>query len=302
MNNDCQLIFEAYLKSKQRLTEAPIYGTDDLGYTGDIESAPGRGYGIGKAAQREGKSKAEIANALLDIIKKKLFKPVPHTIDGKEYQLFYPGSKMKFRTELEHLIKSELKLGGTEAKYTARVVDNLLNVLRVDAEGGVASTPAAVKNAVTAGIQNKPVVSQNTAAHTTAQPAQANTYVKTFAKFIPEFAKIFSELPDEITPAKSEDFYDSNEFKEEVKNAIIKVYDVNKANDKELVADFISSVKHKNGYIPSSEAAQKEGEGSGEAPTVDEYPEDDDATSELRNMGSLPTRYGMDQGNFSYGD
>ena len=125
MNKDVQFIFEAYLSKKKVVTEAPIYA-DDLGYTSDFEKAPGKGYGIGKVAAKEGKSKAEIANRVLNAIKTKLFKPAAHTVDGKEYQLYYPGSKMKFRTDLENLIKNELKLGGTEAKYTARIVDNLL--------------------------------------------------------------------------------------------------------------------------------------------------------------------------------
>ena len=42
-------------------------------------------------------------------------------------------SESEINEALENLIKSELKLGGTEAKYTARVIDNLLNVVRVDA-------------------------------------------------------------------------------------------------------------------------------------------------------------------------
>lgn len=302
MNNDCHLIFETYLKSKQPITEAPIYGQGDLSYTGDIETAPGKGYGIGKAAQREGKSKTEIANRLLGVIKTKLFKAVPHTIDGKEYQLFYPGSKMKFRTELEQLVKNELKLGGTEAKYTARVVDNLLNVLRVDAEGGVASTPAQIKKAVDAGIQGtavaKAVDGPQAVAPTATQP---HTFVKTFAKFIPEFAKIFGELPDEITTSGKSDFYDSEELKNEVKEAITRAFDENKSKDKELVSDFIDSMKFKNGYIPSAEAQQKEGEGTGEAPTVDEYPEGDDTYTAAKQEFNLKERP-FDAGNFSYGD
>ena len=106
MNKDCKLIFEAYT-TKKPITEAPIYG-DDIGYTGDIEKAPGGGYGIGKAAAREGKSKTEIANSLLQAIKTKLFKPETHVVDGKEYSMFYPGSKMKFRTELENLIRQSI--------------------------------------------------------------------------------------------------------------------------------------------------------------------------------------------------
>jgi len=300
MNKDTKYIFEAYLAKKQVISEAPIYA-DDLGYTGDIEKAPGKGYGIGKTAAKEGKSKTEIANRLLQVIQTKLFKPAIHTIDGKEYKLYYPGSKMKFRTDLENLIKNELKLGGTEAKYTARVVDNLLNVLRVDVEGGAAASPAQVKQAVTAGVEGKAVVAPGTPGTAPATPAPAaNSFVKNDVRFIKEWMPIFSELPDEITVAKG-DLYDSPELKKEVVDAITRAYDEKMANDKEMVQDFIDSLKYKNGYTAASEKA-KEGEGTGEVETVEEYPEDDDVTGELRSMGAIGGRRGYDAGGFSYGD
>jgi len=299
MNKDCKLIFEAYFTKKQVVSEAPIYGSEDLGYTSDFEKAPGGGYGIGKIAQKEGKSKTEVANRVLQAIKTKLLKPGSHVVDGKEYQLYYPGSKMKFRTELENLIKKELGLGGTEAKYTARIVDNLLNVVRVDTEGGTVASPVQVKKAVDAGVNNKPVAA---AAGPLEAPVENKSFVKTFAKFIPEYAKIFAELPDEVTPSDGSDVYDSKEFRDEVEQAITQVYDSAKARDREYVQDFIDSVKFKSGYIPHAEAKSKEGEGTGEAPTVDEYPEDDDVTGELRGMGELPSRRGYDSGGFSYGD
>ena len=282
MNKDIKLIFEAYLsKKKSIVTEAPIYG-DDLGYTGDIEKAPGKGYGIGKVAAKEGKTKTEIAARLLQAIQTKLFKPAIHTIDGKEYKLYYPGSKMKFRTDLENLIKNELKIGGTEAKYTARVVDNLLNVLRVDVEGGAAASPAQVKQAVTAGVEGKKVVAPGTPGTAPAVPA-ANSYVKNDVRFIKEWMPIFAELPDEITVAKG-DIYDSPELRKEVVDAITRAYDEKMANDKEMVQDFIDSLKHKSSYSPASEKA-KEGEGTGEVETIDEYPEADEPTSVARELG-----------------
>jgi len=305
MNKDTKFIFEAYL-NKKVVSEAPIYA-DDLGYTGDIEKAPGKGYGIGKAAARENKSKTEIANHLLNVIKTKLFKPEAHTVDGKEYQLYYPGSKMKFRSELENLIKNELKLGSTEARYTARVVDNLLNVLRVDVEGGAVASPVQVKQAVTAGVEGKatnaPVGDSTPATPTTpASVSGEKSFVKNSAvRFIKEWQPIFVELPDEITVSKG-DLYDSPELRNEVIEAITRAFDESKAKDKELVTDFIDSLKYKNSYIPSEEAKQKEGEGTGEAPNVEDYPEDDDVTSELRSMGAIGGRRGYDAGGFSYGD
>jgi hypothetical protein len=300
MNNDCSLIFEAYLKNKKVLSEAPIYGMGDMGYTGDIEKAPGGGYGVGKAAAREGKTKADIANNLLAAIKSKLFKPSSNVVDGKEYQLFYPGSKMKFRTDLENLIKTELKLGGTEAKYTARVIDNLLNVVRVDAEGGVNTTPVKVKQAVDAGMKNQTVTGTE---HPAGSPLDAaktsNTYVKNPAtRFIREFMPIFVELPDEIKIEKG-DVYESPELENEVIEATRRAYDDTKAKDKEFVKDFIDSLKYKNSFTPASEA--KEGEGTGEAPMVDEYPEGDDVYTAAKQEFGL-RQQPVDKGNFSYGD
>jgi hypothetical protein len=300
MNNDCNLIFEAYLKKKTVLSEAPIYGMGDMQYTGDIEKTPGGGYGVGKAAAREGKTKADIANALLATIKTKLFKPSSHMVDGIEYQLFYPGSKMKFRTDLENLIKTELKLGGTEAKYTARVIDNLLNVVRVDAEGGVNTTPVKVKQAVVAGMNNQAVTGSEAPANSPMDAAaQSNKYVKNpLTKFIREFMPIFVELPDEITIEKG-DVYESPELENEVVEATRRAYDDAKAKDKELVRDFIDSLKFKNSYTPASES--KEGEGTGEAPIVDEYPEGDDVYTAAKQEFGL-RQQPVDKGNFSYGD
>jgi hypothetical protein len=296
MNKDVNLIFEAYKKAKTVVTEAPIYSTGDLEYTGDVDSAPGKGYGIGKVASKEGKSKAEVANTLLRAIQTKLFKPALHTIDGKEYKLFYPGSKMKFRTDLENLIKNELKIGGTEAKYTARIVDNLLNVLRVDAEGGIGAAPAQVKQAVISGIEGKDIGTGG--ASVQAAPA-TNSFIKNSGvRFIKEWMPIFVELPDEITIAKG-DLYESPELRNEVVEAITRAYDEAKAKDKELVQDFIDSLKFKNSYTPAAE--KKEGEGTGEEPIIDEYPEGDDAYSVAKQEFQLRQRP-VDQGNFSYGD
>lgn len=300
MNKDSQLIFEAYLNKKANLLkEAPIYGDLDAGYTGDIEKAPGGGYGVGVAAKREGKSKKEVADQLLNAIKTKLFKPAQNIVDGKEYQLFYPGSKMKFRSDLEKLVKNELKIGGTQAKYTARIIDNLLNVLRVDPEGGAVAEPKQVEKAVDAGVEGK---STAIAAQPLAPASTANKFVKNEnVRFIKEWQPIFVELPDEIEVQKG-DLYDSPELRNEVVEAITRAYDKKMASDSEIVQDFIDSLKYKNSFIPSEEAKQKEGEGTGEAPNVEEYPEDDDVTGELRSMGAIGGRRGYDAGGFSYGD
>ena len=299
MNKDAKLIFEAYLNKKlQVLKEAPIYGPGDLDYGGDITQTPGGGYGLGTAAKREGKSIKEVASELLNAIKTKLFKPAVHTVDGKEYQLFYPGGKMKFRADLENLIKNVLKVGSTQAKYTARVVDNLLNVVRIDAEGGTVAEPAKVDKAVKAGVEGKPVTPD--AGQPTVTAPSTLTFVKNDnVRFIKEWQPIFTELPDEITIEKG-DLYDSPELKNEVVEAIRRAFDDKMANDKEMVQDFIDSLKYKNSYSPSSE--KKEGEGTGEEPNIEEYPEDDDVTGTLRDIGAIGGRIGYDPGGFSYND
>jgi hypothetical protein len=111
---------------------------------------------------------------------------------------------------------------------------------------------------------------------------------------------IFAELPDEITIEKG-DIYESPELRNEVIDAITKAYDTKMANDKETVQDFIDSLKFKSAYSSASEK-KAEGEGSGEVETIEEYPEDDDITKELRSMGAIPGRRGYDPGGFSYGD
>ena len=93
---------------------------------------------------------------------------------------------------------------------------------------------------------------------------------------------IFVELPDEITYTGS-DFYDSKELRNEVVEAITRAFDENAAKDKEMIQDFIDSLKFKNSYTPASE--KKEGEGTGEEPTIEEYPEEDEPTSIARELG-----------------
>ena len=70
---------------------------------------------------------------------------------------------------------------------------------------------------------------------------------------------------------------------QEVIEAITRAFDETTARDKELVTDFIDSLKYKNSFSPASE--KKEGEGTGEEPTIDEYPEEDEPTSIARELG-----------------
>ena len=82
-NKDSRLIFEAYAKT-QLISEIPVLGPEDLGFSSDPRKSAGGGYGF------KGLSDEQV-KGLINTIKTKLFKPSSHTVDGVEYQLYYPG-------------------------------------------------------------------------------------------------------------------------------------------------------------------------------------------------------------------
>jgi hypothetical protein len=190
LDKDSKLIFEAYSKNMHLISEIPVSGPEDLGFTSDPRQSAGGGYGF------KGLSDEQVTN-LINAVKTKIFKPSIHTVDGKEYQLYYPGSKDKFRAELISLIQNELKLGKTQAGYTARIADNLLNVVKTDSEGGTAASPVAVQKAVVDGAKGKIVSSD---AEATAKPSAELIYVRTgtpnFGKADKVSPRVFDELPE----------------------------------------------------------------------------------------------------------
>jgi len=189
-DNDNKLIFEAYSKKFNLISEIPVSGPEDLGFTTDPRTSAGGGYGFKGLSDEQVKS-------LINTIKTKIFKPSIHAVDGKEYQLYYPGSKDKFRSELVNLIQTELKLGKTQAGYTARIADNLLNVIKTDTEGNSAANPVAIQKAVVDGAKGKVVKSD---AEATAIGSEEKIYVRTgtpnFGKYDKVGPRVFDELPE----------------------------------------------------------------------------------------------------------
>lgn len=202
-NKDSKLIFEAYNQS-QLISEIPVLGPEDLGFASDPRKGASGGYGFKGLTDDQVKG-------LIDAVKTKLFKPAAHTVDGVEYQLYYPGSKDKFRVELINLIKNELKIGKTQAVYTARIADNLLNVIRTDGEGGSAASPVAVTKAVQAGAKNEDVTGKSAAAEV--EGVYTRTGTPNFGKYDKISPRVYDELPDSFSTS------DFGELKKQITTA-----------------------------------------------------------------------------------
>ena len=196
-SKDSKLIFEAYAK-KQLISEIPVFGPGDLGFSSDPRKSAGGGYGFKDLSDEQ-------VSGLINTIKTKLFKPASHTVDGVEYQLYYPGSKDKFRAELIDLVKNELKLGKTQAGYTARIADNLLNVIRTDSEGGNATSPAAVKKAVEAGVKNKEISKSDVPGTIETEKIFTRTGTPNFGKYDKLSPRVYDELSDTFETSNPEE-------------------------------------------------------------------------------------------------
>lgn len=296
-DSDSKLIFEAYTKS---INEAPIYSAGDLDIPEpSLKAAPGGGYGLGKAATKSGKSIQDVANELVKKIQTALFKPEPHTVDGIEYTLFYPGSDMKFKNDLVGLIQKELGLGKTEAGYTARIVRNMLNIVVKDEQtGGKVARPEKIKAAVQAGAAGEPVAAS--VPTDAPKPAVKTETVYEIDKSVvlPDkvLKSIVISLPDEDVPEK--------EILGVLKAAL------NEYNDKPGIEpvklksfDLLDKLKEA-GVLKEKQIEKEapEGEGSGEVETIDDYPESDDVGSVARELGMVGRGSGFDPGGFSFND
>jgi hypothetical protein len=312
-DKDFHLIYENYLKKSptpfqkmRKLTEAPVYGNEDMS-VGDLSDAPGNAYGIGKVASHQKKSRAEIAAKVVDVIRDRLFKHEEHVVDGQTYQLYYPGSPDKFRNEIHQIVQDVLGINKTEAKYTARIVTNLLNVVKKDdaATGNIVANEPEVENAIEQGIEGQSNTEEeasgeegdvehtyNPAGPRSGEMAKLETigkkadngmqiYVKEFIGFgFKEYVPIFDALPAELEVKKDEDLYTSKKFFLAVVHAIKKVFgDTKLEDDKEYIRDFITTLKEKNAYVPETDK---------EAP--DDVPDEDIDTGDetegaLRDQG-----------------
>ena len=298
MNNDVKLIFEAYATSRAKvLAEAPI-SADDLGYTGSFKSAPGKGYGLGQTASAEGKDIDEVAKRLLPKIKE-LFQQQTHSVGGKTYNLYYPGSDDKFKSELIPLIQNELKINKTLAGYTARVVNNLLSVVRsVDpSKSQGVSTTKDVEIATIKGLENKPV--NAVAEKPTIKAIKGDTELEIHKDTPVEDKKLkqlMYNLDEEPMTAKEwlseiklkKDQYNSEHEGEEIEDLA-----------PDILATLINAGVLKQ---TAAAAAGKEGEGSGEIETIEDFPETDEVGSVARELGMISRGGGRDPGGFSFGD
>jgi len=289
MNNDCRNIFEAYVNYAKMLQEAPpayAIGDLDIPETG-FKAAPGKGYALGKAAIKTGKSMKQIADDLVKKIQTQFFKPEEHDVDGVHYNLFYPGNEMKLRNDLQALVQKELGVGKTEAGYTARVVRNLLNIIVKDeATGGIAARPEKVKAAVaTATATAKPVRTETV--------FEIDKSVKIADKAV---RTIILNLPDEDIAEK--------EMMSVLKNAISEYNDRPGIQPLKIRSFDLFDKLKEAGVIKEKQVEKQaaEGEGTGEVETIDDMPEYDDAGQAAKELGYISRGRGVDPGGFSFND
>jgi hypothetical protein len=308
MNNDSKLIFEAYL-NKQSLLNELDYGASDFGgaFGGVIKKAksnelPGRGYLIGNIADSLGISQEEAANKLTSAVFSSLFRQNKSTIAGQAVEYVNPAkNKDQFMVEVKKAITKaidnlkkenpQLKIPGSDAikGYTARVLVNLGTFI-----SDVVPTQAGIKAPVAAVKDLRSAIVKTDAKLVAPVESTEDKYVRSNAKFIRDFQRVYAEMPDEIMIKRGDDFYKSEAFMDAVKDAIIQAYDVKTSNDKEFLADFVSSLETKSGYTLSTEKKEAEGEGSGEISTI----EDNSALTPveiLQDLGTWSRDSGFDQ-------
>jgi hypothetical protein len=284
MNNDSKLIFEAYF-NKQSLLNELDYGASDFGgaFGGVIKKAksnelPGRGYLIGNIADSLGISQEEAANKLTSAVFSNLFKQNKSTIAGQEVEYVNPAkNKDQFMVEVKKAITKaidslkkenpQLKIPGSDAikGYTARVLVNLGTFI-----SDVVPTKVGIKAPVAAVKDLRSAIVKTDAKSVAPVESTEDKYIRSNAKFIRDFQRVYAEMPDEIAIKKGDDFYKSEALMDAVKDAIVQAYDVKTSNDKEFLADFVSSLEAKSGYTLSTEKKQAEGEGTGEISTIED--------------------------------
>jgi hypothetical protein len=306
MNRDNKLIFEAYA-SRQNLISELDYGASDFGgaFGGLVKKAksgelPGKGYLIGNIADSLGISLEEAANKFTSAVFSNLFKQQKATIAGQEVAFYNPAkNKDQFLVEVKKAIVKaldalkkeypQLKVPGSDAVkgYTARILANLGEFV-----SDVVPTKIGMKVPVASAKDLKKAVVKAEAPKTETE-SKEDVYIRNSVRFIPEFQRVFAEMPDEIIVKKGENVYKSDAFNDAVKDAVLQAFDEKKLKEPEFVDNFVSSVEYKNGYGLSSAAGQKEGEGTGEVTTI----EDEGSTEPediLRDLGMWSKDGGFD--------
>ena len=308
MNNDNKLIFEAYCK---KLLNELDYGASDFGGSfgpvmrkAKAGELPGKGYLIGSIADSLNISAEEAANKLTSAVFAHLFKQQKATVAGKEVEFYNPAKNkdqfmVAMKTAVGKAIESlkkeypDMRVPGSEAirGYTARVLANAGEFITdvVQTKVGMIAPVTSSKDLKVAIVKAEAPKADNVVKSST-----EDVYIRGNARFISEFQKVFSEMPDEITVKSGEDFYKSDAFKDAVKDAVMQAYDVKKAGDTDFYDDLVSSLEAKSAYGISTAKKEQEGEGTGEMPTIEGEAEQTPVEI-LQDLGTWSRDSGFDQ-------
>jgi len=289
MNKDSKLIFEAY---KKKLEEMAKYAKT-IGFKQDPRTHKSGGYGLKGFTDEQMQS-------LKQAIETKLFKPEHSNVNGEEFNLLYPGSKEKFRAEIANLLNSEFGMTSTKSGYTARIIDNLLDVISTDDVGATVAQRAEVDNAIERGAEGK----DNTGVEVDVEGPEADNVLDSYAKGeypvnTPEYKEILDELKPIYKVRKGEDVLTSPELVGDINLAIKKLKRENPKFDTDAET-FLSDVKfHRDANKRNVFQKIEHGEG---IPDEDIPTEPDDASQYLKMQGLKPKAVGSDPGNFSFSD
>lgn len=289
MNKDSKLIFEAY---KKKLEEMAKYAKT-IGFKQDPRSHKSGGYGL------KGFSDEQMQN-LKQAIETRIFKPENSNVNGEEYNLLYPGSKEKFRAEIARLLNSEFGMTSTKSGYTARIIDNLLDVITTDDVGSTVAQRVEVDNAIEKGIEGK----DNSGVEVDVEGPESENVLDTYAKGeypvnTPEYKEILDELKPVYKIKKGEDILTSPELISDINLAVKKLKRENPKFDTNGET-FLADVRfHRDANKRNVFQKIEQGEG---VPDEDIPTEPDDASQYLSMQGLKPRAVGVDPGSFSYGD
>jgi len=287
MDRDNKLIFEAY----QHITEAPV----EMG--GDIDVSPvtsktlpgqGKGYGAGaisKIAAATGKPETEIAKemaqTILDYTKER------KVVDGKEVY-FFPGDPKTFINELTPIFKDKFNIPTSMAGFTVNyILIYLLNAKKIS--GGLKMDAEKVKAQKQAKATEPKTVKTETVYEIDKAAKVADKKIKAIVLALPDEDIPEHEVLSAVKTAISE--YNEAPGRDKADQLKIRSFDLLD----QLVAAGVMVPKKK-------EIETKEGEGTGEVETIEDFPEGDDVSSVARELGMVGRGRGFDPGGFSFND